>query len=116
MGFGFLRPKRRYFKKWEPRTEMTRTGRQLRQVLLDIEVPDVPDNLQIERLFAGCNQRAAGAYLWVAHDGSNTQSLWETGSSERATDIVKAHKDPEQFVSMDVHFGVYELFAERKRK
>ena len=112
MSFEFMRPKRRYFKKWEPRVEMTRTGRQLRQVLLDIEIPNVPDNLQIERLFPGCNQRSDGAYLWVAHNGENTKSIWEVGSCETATDIIKAHKDPGKHVSMDVNWGVYELFRE----
>lgn len=75
MSFEFMRPKRRYFKRCEPRTEMTRTGRQLRQMLLDIEIPNVPDNLQIERLFPGHWQRADGAYLWIAYNGGDTESF-----------------------------------------
>lgn len=50
---------------------MTKTGAALRQVLVDIGFSNVPENLQIERLFPGRHQRSAGAWLFTAFNGNN---------------------------------------------
>lgn len=104
--------RRRYRTRQNVRTEMTHTARLLRQVLIDIG-EHVPANMQIERLFPGCNQRAMGAWLFATFDGGNLSRIWEIGSCYTATAIIKAHHTSGYEVSTEITPGGVEIFVDR---
>ena len=91
MYYGYLRPKKRKM------NQNTPLARKVARVFEHFghEIPGGPENACIRRTYAGHWQKTNGAWLWELACVDNSFLIYSMGSTDRATDVVKAFsKDP----------------------